>query len=315
MSRSKGFLAKMGHFTDRRKLTTILIAVLVVLAVIFIFRQNLAKLFSRADVADNVIINKAVLSYIDSQSSPQLVESNIVTTVITTPVPSLSPSPPQLSPVPSLSPSPTNPTSYFTFNKEGWYLFSLKDKPVDAKPETIFGFDCNTMAPSPTGINIDTTLYRWDNATGGMLYWDKRRDCGVSDNPFGELKTGDGYWLQILPGYAGRTITYPSTKITTAQTINIGTTGWAIIGNPFDHTINVETNVEFTKGSETKNWAQAAQANWISCTGYKWNSAADGLEEFGDTTETCWLPSNELGAFQGGWMEMYTDGVSMKIKP
>lgn len=298
MSRSKGLLGRVFNFTGKRKLTSILLVVLVVLVFTFLFRQNLAKLFSGADEADNIITNKASLSYIDSQGSPKTVDSNIVSTLITTPVP--------------VSPSPTLDTTTFTFSKKGWYIFSFATQPVDPNPATIF----NGNEGNPNGINPDAIIYRWDTAKDSLVNYD-----AWTPEAFGNFEIGTGYWIEIKENNVGKSISYQSVANPSVVTVNLNskTGDWAIVGNPFNETIHssaAANNIKFKKdGGPAVSWEEAQNNGWVEPIGSKWDAQLQSLIAIGCSvgSDPCWADSDEIKANEGFWIQTKTTGISIEF--
>jgi hypothetical protein len=246
------------------------------------------------------ITNQATLTYTDSQGQQKTVTSNTVMTTIVAP--------------------PSEAT--FNFSKSGWYLFALSQKPANSRAESVFHFDCENRAPYPGEISIDGSVFHWQNSNGSLIVWDAWSECGEDNGAFasgGHLDTGQGYWVNAT-GNTG-TITYATVPETAPKIVNIGKTGWALVGNPFTSPVDVDganNKVLFTKeGSADRTWAQASLDpngdNWVEPVGYWWDAQLQALVDIGPVD--AWTSTQTLGVNNGVWIQPRVDGVSIKFIP
>lgn len=292
----------IAKFFNSRKNVRLSLLVLVAIISGLGLYLNLDKLNRQASENPiGPIENQATLTYRDSQGILKDIASNTVTTSIVNP--------------------PAQAT--FNFNKEGWYLFALSQKPANPRAESVFHYNCEGGGgggePYPTEMSIDGNLYTWNNFNGGLKIWDGWSECGMPTVPnetFGDMDTGRGYWVDTRDGNTG-TITYATVPETGPKIVDVSKAGWAMIGNPFTRPLHIDNAVDirFSKAGVEgdKSWEEAVSANWIETNGYKWEN--DGLMDFGCTSDVCWASNDLLDVNQGGWILLKVDGISIKFTP
>lgn len=241
-----------------------------------------SKYYAKAENdASNLIRLQSSLDYIDSQGENKTVESNIASTTILN----------------------TETPPVFTFDINGWYLFSLANKPAGNV----------TVADIFNNMNVENKLYRWDTFTQKLITYNS---ATISSDFGNTLETGLGYWVDHNVNTVD-SISYSGAKEISPKIVDLNTAtssgGWAIIGNPFNNSINVETDIKFIKDDTEKNWADAALAGWIDGIGYGWNAQNQGLNDLGCLEDPCWASTNVLDVNQGAWVFLTTDGLSISI--
>ncbi len=176
----------------------------------------------------------------------------------------------------------------------GWSLLSLPFEPVNPAPSSVFA-----------GIDIDGRLTRWDSQVQGTFTYD-----AWSPEQFGSLNVENGYWLQTD---AARTISYQAYSGAAAQrAISLPTAGWAIIGCPFASERQWPDTL-VRHGAETVPILTAAHTNgWLSSAGYWWDSAAQGLSDFGLPED--WVSSYVIEPWHGYWVQTHVDDVSLILR-
>lgn len=91
-------------------------------------------------------------------------------------------------------------------------------------------------------------------------------------------------------------------------------TGWAIVSNTSERQLIVENDFKFIKSGVTgeKTWTEAVILGWIGA-GYKWDTLHQGLDYLGCSDDPCWASSNVIEPGHSFWLELNTNGLSMKI--
>ncbi|MEN3010630.1 MAG: hypothetical protein ABDI20_06630, partial [Candidatus Bipolaricaulaceae bacterium] len=95
---------------------------------------------------------------------------------------------------------------------------------------------------------------------------------------------------------ANKTVTAKGTVPTTDQTLTLTRTGWHMISTPWNYP---KAAIQVVRGAETKTWAEAVAAGWVSDTiwGY------DGQ----------YASATTLQPWYGYWMRARVEGLSLKF--
>jgi hypothetical protein len=145
----------------------------------------------------------------------------------------------------------------------GWNLISLPVRPEDPSPATVFG-----------AIPISGRLHRYDTTSKAYVtYYD------FAPGPFGQVKSGEGYWLYLD---TGATFTYWGFPNNGTQTIPLAAHGWSLLGHPFrTSALLADCDVRQVSDGVIKTFAQAVTAGWIEQPLYTWDAGLLGYHSCG----------------------------------
>lgn len=173
----------------------------------------------------------------------------------------------------------------------GWNMIGLPGIPVNPDPASVLA-----------GYPLDQRLQRWEASVQGLNIYDE-----WSPEAFGNMLLTDGYWL--VSDTAGE-ISYTGLNDNDAMDvwISLPKAGWTLIGNPFSYDFDWST-AKVVDGNVTVSVADAAYTNnWLMSTGFYWDSATQGLCEFGLPDD--YLESN-MPAWHGFWVISNVDKLAL----
>lgn len=278
----------IGRIPPRQKIIYSILLVFVLAVGIRFFLWG--KLFADLEPANGVINNQVAVTYLDSNGHQRDISSN---TLVTT-----------SSPV--VATKPTNPE--FTFSKAGWYMISIPGSLATTDPRTFFRYG------QSGGIDIDEGLVRMNTATQQLQIWSSQ-----SPATFGQLATGESYWIQIDKAEAGRMVSNVGAPFTTPRVVSLvnqASKGWVLIGNPFNYKTNVATKFSFYLKDSPGNkftFAQAAEKSWIEATMYSWDGSTQSLVDV--CPEAFWCSTEELLPWSGAWLRLLRKDLMLEIAP
>lgn len=170
-----------------------------------------------------------------------------------------------------------------------WNLLSLPGIPVNPRPEDVFG-----------SIPIDCAVYTWESANQGLLVYDSwSPDC------FPMMRPGLGFWLNT-PSAA--TIEFEGSEPNTDMWIGLPCSGWAIIGQPFNHATDIN-RCSIADGQSVISTEEAVDKEMLDGTLYYFDGATQGLSAvdvgFGDV--------NTLEPWHGYWIKWNKPNLALII--
>jgi uncharacterized lipoprotein YddW (UPF0748 family) len=176
-----------------------------------------------------------------------------------------------------------------------WSWFSLPLEPVNPAAEAVL-----------PGWPIDANLFRWDAPTQSQVMYDMWRP-----DIFGDLQMGDGYMYR---DGNSRSISYQAYSGGPAQRdVSIPLAGMALIGCPFDRSINWEKAL-VTKNGVTVDIRTATKTNnWMQSIGFWWNAAEQSQYDMGFWDD--W-PSGgtTINPWRAYWIVTFTDGLTLHLR-
>jgi hypothetical protein len=174
----------------------------------------------------------------------------------------------------------------------GWNLFALPAMPSVPNPETVI-----------SGMPIDGLLYRWEATTGGLIIYDS-----WTPEVYGGLLLGDGHWLQTA---AAGTISYTGRYQPDDQWISLPKAGWALIGQPFNSSTDWAEVMVHNGKSILSVYDASHVESWMESSGYWWDSATQGLRDFGLPDD--FFVDATLEPWHGYWVQSYVDNLSLLV--
>ncbi len=174
----------------------------------------------------------------------------------------------------------------------GWNLFTVPAIPGNPDPASVL-----------SGLPIDGALYRWEASTGSLVLYDT-----WSPEMYGGLTLGDGHWLQTA---AAGAISYQGRYQAEDQWITLPTAGWALIGQPFDHSIEWADVIVHNGKSALSMYDASRVELWLNSMGYWWDSSTQSLCDFGLPED--FVTSETLEPWHGYWVEYYADNLALIV--
>ena len=174
----------------------------------------------------------------------------------------------------------------------GWNLISIPLSPVDPACSSVF-----------SGVpNLSGNLYRYDH--GLSTYQVYPGDFTTANNT-------DGYWLYLT---SAATISYEGYANTTAQTIDLLTPGWYLIGVPSQTAVALTnltvTNLGAGGSASLVQAARDADKRWLSLPLYWYDPAADGYTTCGPDP---WHADDYCRPWRGYWLLTHVPDLRLTV--
>jgi hypothetical protein len=184
------------------------------------------------------------------------------------------------------------PDHQFLLEGNCWHMITVPGYPVNPWPEVVF---------YPTNINM--TLFRYDHQIEGYVSYEVNRP-----SPFGQIVTGDGYWIWLFEDIL---VDYPAYATTGPVTLYFPTSGWYMIGSPHFGDVPLTSCQVYHATEGPVPWEDAANV-WLQ----------DPLIYYSCPRSSYLLCSmypqgddHELREFQGYWLYTFVDDVTLEIPP